>query len=363
MKKKIESKSVEKRKQRDMRKEYTATFYQKNRKLFFITIVAVILCGIMDVGVAYLLQVLLDVANSSNTKGLVNILVVSLAFFCSMFVFQIVLRSAKYSFLKNAMKQYKEKVFENITRKNISTFASENTSSYISALTNDAASIERNYLTGIINIVNNCILFVGAIAMMFWYNWSMTLVVIGLCLLPISTAVLFGNKLAAEEKEISNKNESFVNIVKDLLNGFSVIKSFKAEKEAIYLFNEKNIMLENNKCKRMKTENLINIISGMVGFVVQIGIFLYGAYLSIQGHITAGVVVAFVQLMNYVLAPIQRLPGLLANKKAADTLIDKLALYTANNINKKGEEIIHSIGKGIICKNIRFGYEEKCIYF
>ncbi|HKM00711.1 MAG TPA: hypothetical protein VJ083_01515, partial [Sedimentibacter sp.] len=90
MKKKIESKSVEKRKQRDMRKEYTVTFYQKNRKLFFITIVAVISCGIMDVGVAYLLQVLLDVANSSNTKGLVNILVVSLAFFCSMFVFQIV---------------------------------------------------------------------------------------------------------------------------------------------------------------------------------------------------------------------------------------------------------------------------------
>lgn len=147
-------------------------------------------------------------------------------------------------------------------------------------------------------------------------------------------------------------------MVKDLLSGFSVIKSFKAEKEAIHLFNEKNNSLELKKCKRMKTEESINIVSGMIGFIVQIGIFLYGAYLSIQGQITAGVVVAFVQLMNYILAPIQRLPALLANRKAANALIDKIVLYTVSNSNEKGEKEISGIDKGIVCRDVKFGYDE-----
>lgn len=82
------------------------------------------------------------------------------------------------------------------------------------------------------------------------------------------------------------------------MSGFTVIKSFKAESEVAKLFGKDNQQLEQEKCKRRKTSDLIGIISGGASFIVQIGIFFYGAYLAIRGVITAGVVVAFVQLMN-----------------------------------------------------------------
>ena len=53
------------------------------------------------------------------------------------------------AFLRRAMKQYKEYAFTELTKKSISTFSDENTSRYISALTNDAVSIETNYLAKI----------------------------------------------------------------------------------------------------------------------------------------------------------------------------------------------------------------------
>ncbi len=69
---------------------------------------------------------------------------------------------------------------------------------------------------------------------------------------------------------------------------------------------------------------------------MQFGVFFYGAYLAVSGRITAGVVVAFVQLMNYVLAPVQTLPNLFASFKAADGLIDKLADAVESNAGREG---------------------------
>jgi ABC-type multidrug transport system fused ATPase/permease subunit len=354
---KMDKKQIAKR-NKSMRKEYTATFYHKNKWSFSAALITLAIGSALEVALAYILQELLDAANGSDTSELIDILILSGIFFVVFMIIQLLQKDTKFAFVKKAMRQYKSKAFEEITKKNISTFATEKTGSYISALTNDAISIENNYVHGIFGILSMFVLFFGALGMMFWYNWSMTLVVIGLCLIPIAISILFGSKLAAQEQEISNHNEGFVAMVKDLLSGFTVIKSFKAEKESMTLFNERNDNLESIKCKRKKTEATINIVSGGAGFIVQIGVFLYGAYLSINGEITAGVVIAFVQLMNYVLQPIQRLPSLLANKKAAETLIDKFAAYSTNNADMSGKEVIDDIGSGISCENVTFGFDE-----
>ena len=102
---------------------------------------------------------------------------------------------------------------------------------------------------------------------------------------------------------------------------------------------------------------LIEIISSMAGFFVQIGVFFLGAYLAVQGQITAGVVVAFVQMMNYVLRPINQLPVLLANRKAAVKLMEKLAELTEDDCIQKTERV-DSVGEGIRFEQVSFSYEE-----
>ena len=45
-------------------------------------------------------------------------------------------------FIEKAMRQYKDFAFQKLTEKSISSFRAESTAAYLSALTNDAASIE-----------------------------------------------------------------------------------------------------------------------------------------------------------------------------------------------------------------------------
>ena len=138
----------------------------------------------------------------------------------------------------------------------------------------------------------------------------------------------------------------------------SVIKSFKAEKEAFGLYSGKNQNLEDTRCKKQLTVGMISIITAIANISVQIGIFGFGAYLVIKGDTTAGVVFAFVQLMGTVLDPISKLPVLISSRKAAKGLIMKLVQYVDKETLRTGGEKLTGIDDGIKFRNVTFAYEE-----
>jgi len=111
--------------------------------------------------------------------------------------------------------------------------------------------------------------------------------------------------------------------VNELLSGFPVIKSFRAETQASRLFSQRNEQAEEAKKNKRRTEQLISLLANDAGIIAQMGIFLAGAWLAISGKgVTAGVVIVFVQLMNHILNPISQVPLLWSNRKAAIALME-----------------------------------------
>ena len=310
--------------------------------------------------ISWLMQRILDVASGAATDSLLNI---TLWCVFSVVGFLLVIelyRRTKPTFIKRAMTQYKAYAFSELTRKNIGTFSKENTGTYISALTNDATSIEKNYLTNLFDLINLLVSFFGSIAMMLWYSPLLTLLSIALSLLPMAVAIITGNRLTVLEERISQKNESFVSTIKDLLSGFTVIKSFKSEAQVQKLFVRENNELEQAKRSRTMTSEGITMFSAAAMLVAELAIFLAAAYMAVSGKITAGVVIVFVQLMGLILQPVGQLPEIIANRKAAVGLIDKLVLSLSGNThsNEGKISIQPRLSDGITLNNLSFGYEE-----
>lgn len=341
-----------------LRRRFTATFFAHNRLSFFVTLGAVVLiCG-TDLMVAWLIQQIMDAASGSDTMPLLRMAVWCLFFLVVRMVLELLRRYTLPVFMRRAMQQYKEYAFGEITKKNISSFTTESTGRYISALTNDAASVESNYLEKQITLVLQLVLFFGTLVMMLYYSPLLTGIAVLISLLPIVVSLLCGRQLATKEKQVSNRNESFVSMTEDLLSGFSVIKSFRAEREAIEQFSEQNRELE--ECKRAKrmTERKIDIIGMGTYFLAQFGVFLAGAYLAVTGgSVTAGTVIMFVQLMNYILNPISTVPSLIASREAASALIDKLAEATGANPSHDGKTVAPVLKDRIEIRDLTFGYE------
>lgn len=202
------------------------SFFKGNHLLFIITVILGVVGTAITLLYAYLLQRLLDIANRGNMTDLKNILIFAAGLFIGLFVIQMLMKRFRCAFVRRAMIQYKNLAFKIISNKNITSFAKEKTSSYLSVLTNDATYIEENYLYSFFEIIMLVFSFIGAIVLMLWYNWIMTVAVILSCAIPIMISLIFGNKMSKLEQSISSENENFMGVIKDLLGGFFVIKSF-----------------------------------------------------------------------------------------------------------------------------------------
>lgn len=263
-------------------------------------------------------------------------------------------------FIKRAMRQYKEFAFERLMDKGISTFRDESTATYLSALTNDAASIEANYLAKLLKLFTMSVMFFGSVFLMLWYSPLLTAIAVGVTLLPLVASLMTGNKLVAAEKTVSDKNSSFTAILSDCLGGFSVIKSFQAEREINRLFAERNRDLEGWKYTKERIRSIVEMIGAFAGLLAQVGVFVAGTYLILSGHdLTTGTVMMFVNLMNFMIQPISELPGLLAGRKASLGLIKKLSDALEANSEADGTKELGAVKQAIVLKDVHFGYEEE----
>lgn len=347
-------------KKAEIKKQLTDSFYHKNHFAIAVEVAVAIGVAVMSVAVSWVTQKLMDTASmlpgATPLSQLILVTGVMILFFVGL---QLVDYHAKPRFVRRAMRQYKDLAFRKMTEKNISSFRMENTATYLSAFSNDATSIENGYLTGTLDIINQLVNFFGAMALMLFYSPLMTLIAVAITIIPLTASLLTGKKLIPAEKKVSERNVEYTSTLSDCLNGFAVVKSFRAENEVRELFEKKNQELEQDKFGRLSVMTKVNAIGWVTGTIAQLGVFVVGTYLAISGRgLTAGIVLAFVNLMNNVLGPIGRLPKLLASRKAAKGLIDKLAGALAANTETAGKEEVAELKEGIRLENVRFAYEE-----
>ena len=339
---------------------YVKQFYRGNTGCFILAISEVLFTTVCSLAVAWLLQQLVDLIGGKNTQyNLPQLILIACTTLALSGLGYFISYHSKPKFITKGISQYKNHLFNKLTKKNISSFLTENSSVYLSALTNDIAVIEQGYLFNTFTILENVLSFTCALGLMLLYNPLLTAVAIGFSLLPLIAALLTGNKMATEEKKTSLKNVEYTSTIKDCLSGFSVVKSFKAEAQMLSLFKSNLKELASVQSKKHKLKILIESLCLLAGYIAQFGVFVFGAYLALNDKgITAGTIIIFVQLMNYVLNPIGILPTAIAERISAKALVEKIALALDTNVNNEKKSSLSSLKHGISLQNLSFCYEE-----
>lgn len=339
-------------------REFIYQLYYKNRINFIVAIILTIAMSSLNLMISWLIQQIMDCTANQDMQALVRSAWIAASVVIAYTVANAVYRAVYPRFLQRAMQQYRDYAFSRLTQKSLRSFSKEGTALYVSALTNDCTSIENNYLASTFTLIELLFCFLGALIMMLYYSPMMLVLAVALSFLPVAVSMTAGNRLTEQEKEISKKNERFVSIVNELLSGFPVIKSFRAETQASRLFSQRNEQAEEAKKNKRRTEQLISLLANDAGIIAQMGIFLAGAWLAISGKgVTAGVVIVFVQLMNYILNPISQVPLLWSNRKAAIALMEKLSDALSENVREEGREKLNGFSEKIEVKDLTYGYE------
>ncbi len=346
---------MEKSESKMIRKQFTAG----NKLNFIMTIIIMVLEAVTNIALAFILKLLVESMEFADTGRLWQMVWLGFGTTVLLIINGILAKMFRNNFLERGLSNFKGYVFQKILGKSIGEFGDTSSGKFISAFANDITSIETNYLNGTLQIISKCILMIGGLIAMFVVSPIVMLCVVVASIIPVVIALIYGRRLTDKEKKTSDENEGFVDQVKDLLGGFVVIKSFKAEKEVLSLFSKQNNQLENAKKDRRDTNDTVNIMSSVSYTFVLIVVFAIGTYMVFNGQLSIGAIIAFIQLSNYILGPILQLVPLWSNRKAALKLIDKISTAVADTEQTVSERRnVDGFNQSIVFKDVSFSYEE-----
>ena len=342
-----------------MKKSVKSYIYKGNIFNFIVLTLTSLFQTAAMIVISLMLEKIMAIATAKNLEALYEQGIMFLVLLVLSILMYVLITYLRPRYQKRAITQYKNNIYGCILNKNIANFNKYNTSTYISALTNDINMLEENYLFSVFDLITNTTLFITTIVIMMIYSPLLTLAGIGLSLLPFIGAIIVGGKLAFHEKEISDQNASFMHFVKDNLIGFSTVKVFKSENKIKELFSKNNNTLENKKANKTKTLAVMDMVQTLLSLISQFGVFFIGAYISIiTGEIAPSVILLFVQLMNYIISPLMQIPSLLSKRLSCNPLFKKISeIIEIENSNSLGNEI-KEINE-IKVSNLKFMYDDK----
>ena len=278
-----------------------------HKKSFYTFMIFNILVPLTNIAFAYSIKIIIDSGMSQNREALTQaILIGAIVIFIYASLNFISLR-LRNKLVRQIMSRYKNKVFKSILDRDYREFSKEKSGKFISILTENMKKIEQDYLHQYFNISKNISLMIFSLVAMFIGNWFLTLLVIIASIIPMMISGFIGQKSASLQNSSMIADQKYLAKVKDILAGFLVIKSFNVKEAIGQDYKNESEKLDEIYFIKGKFDVLSNVISKLSGMIVFLLAFGGGMYLVFGGHTTIGSVTAIVQLVNFVVMPLNEI--------------------------------------------------------
>jgi ATP-binding cassette subfamily C protein len=266
-----------------------------------------ILVPLTNVAFAYSIKGIIDSGMSQNEDALTQAVLVGASVIFIYAGLNFISLRLRNKLVRQIMSRYKNKVFQSILDSDYRDFSKEKSGKFISVLTENMKKIEQDYLHQYFNISKNLSLMIFSLLAMFIGNWFLTLLVIIASIIPMMISGFIGQKSASLQNSAMIADQKYLAKVKDILAGFLVIKSFNVKDAICEDYSHESEKFDEINFIKGKFDVLAYVISQLSGMIVFLVAFGGGMYLVFNGYTTIGSVTAIVQLVNFVVMPLNEI--------------------------------------------------------
>ena len=277
---------------------------KNHQKAFYAFMIFNILVPLTNIAFAYSIKGIIDSGMSQNKEALTQAVLVGATVIFIYAALNFISLRLRNKLVRQIMSRYKNKVFQSILDRDYRDFSKEKSGKFISVLTENMKKIEQDYLHQYFNISKNLSLMIFSLLAMFIGNWFLTLLVIIASIIPMMISGFIGQKSASLQNSAMIADQKYLAKVKDILAGFLVIKSFNVKESICEDYSHESEKFDEINFIKGKFDVLANVISQLSGMIVFLVAFGGGMYLVFNGYTTIGSVTAIVQLVNFVVMPL-----------------------------------------------------------
>lgn len=262
-----------------------------------------------------------------------------------------------YKSLVNIKMDYVEGLFG----KNINEFQAENNAIYLSAITNDMNSIEKNYFEGIYSVGNSFIAFIVAFIVIASVSPMVLFLGASISIVSGLLAIAVAKPLQRHEKQRSDLFQGYTSYIKEVLSAFQIVKANNLDDKVREDFSNKSKDIQE---KRFIIDRIHTYILSLQSFLMNgsfIVIMIITCLMALRGTITAGAVILIINNMSRVIYPLRELGEWFPKIFSVKGIFEKMDASLQNQENYLETIGMDAFNECIEFKDVSFAYGDKVV--
>ena len=259
-------------------------------------------------------------------------------------------------------RELREKISKKINRLPLKYFDEHSYGDILSRVTNDIDTIGQSMNQSLASLIGAITLFIGTIIMMFVTNWVMALTAIIASLIGFAFMFIIMIKsqkyFDLRQTELGKLNDH----IEEVYSSLNVVKAYNGATDAEKEFNRLDNAVYVANLKSQFLSGLMQPIMSFIGNFGYLAVCIVGAMLAINGHITFGVIVAFMIYVRLFTNPLTQIAQGITSMQSTVAASKRVFEFLESEEMKKEEAKVHldkSKVKGNITFNhVKFGYNK-----
>ncbi|PAD81700.1 ABC transporter [Niallia circulans] len=258
-------------------------------------------------------------------------------------------------------KQLRRDISVKINRLPLKYFDNTTTGDVLSRVTNDVDMVGQTMNQSISSLITAITMFVGSLIMMFYTNWIMAIAAILSTFIGFAFMFFIISKsqkyFAQQQQELGKLNGH----IEEIYSGHNVVKAYNAEQQAKDDFFAINTRLYESAWKSQFMSGLMMPLMMFIGNFGYVVVCIVGAALAVNGHISFGVIVAFMLYIRLFTQPLQQIAQATTNLQSTAAASGRVFEFLSEEelaVEEEKTAKLANIKGDVEFKHVRFGYSE-----
>lgn len=337
------------------------SYYRPHRRLFIVDFTSAIIVAILELAFPVAVQWFIDDLLPGNNWDLIVKVSIGLGFiYLISTALTYVVTYYGHKLGVNIETDMREDLFNHVQKQSFRFFDNTKTGHIMTRITTDLFEIGELAHHGPEDLFIAVMTFVGAFWIMLTINVKLALII--LIMVPVLIFfITYSNIKMSKAWKKMYANVGGINArIEDAVSGVRVVQSFTNEPFELKHFRENNEAFRTSKLMAYRVMALVSSNIYFLTKFITLVILVVGAYLSYQGELLFGELVAFILFVNVLMRPIEKISALLElypKGMAGFRRFLDLLQVDPEVIDRKEAVDVPELQGDISFNNVTFGYE------
>jgi ATP-binding cassette subfamily B protein len=261
---------------------------------------------------------------------------------------------------QNVVLDMRLELFSHVQRLDSSFFDRNPVGRVMTRLTTDVEALNEAFTSGLIVILADSVKLLGIVAILLWMDWRLALVTFAILPPTLALTWFFRTRVRRAYREVRRMVANLNAFLQENVSGMRVVQLFSREKPSMRRFESVNREHRDAQLEGVFYSSVFSAAVELLGSLTLAAIVWAGGWGILEGLVTFGTLVAFIEYSAKFFGPVQELSqrytimqSAMAAAERIFTLLDTVPAVTSPAVPKS---IPGRLRGEIVFENVTFGY-------